>query len=324
MKLRHYRHPEDYGRVWAFLVETYDPNMQPSNWLAPRWEYMFYLCVPMFGVTAAELANIGIWEDDGEIVGVVHFEERLGEAYFQIRPGYGRIKPDMLAHAESHLAEMLPDGTHSLQAYINDWDEELIAAARARGYVREEGFTLYMSRFDARNLPATIPLPAGFALQSLAEDNDLAKLTRCLHRGFDHAGKPPEEKAETMRTLQTAPSFRKDLNIVVVARAASSYPPAASGTCPVAATPWSSRWRPTPTTAAWAWPRRPCWRRSAAPPAWVRPRRTWPPTRSFTCRSALKGCPAGMSGRRRSDSRVAGRGEPRMARPNNGLLPVWR
>lgn len=217
MKLRHYRHPEDYGRVWTFLVETYDPARQPSNWLAPRWEYMFYLCVPMFGTTPADLSNIGIWEEDGKIVGVVHFEERFGEAYFQIRPGCGRIKPDMLAHAESHLAEMLPDGTHSLQAYINDWDEDLIAAARARGYVRVESFTLYMSRFDSRKLPANIPLPAGFALQSLAEDNDIAKLTRCVHRGFDHEGTPPEEKAETMRYLQTAPSYRKDLNIVVVA-----------------------------------------------------------------------------------------------------------
>ncbi|TFG67032.1 MAG: GNAT family N-acetyltransferase [Anaerolineales bacterium] len=62
-----------------------------------------------------------------------------------------------------------------------------------------------------------IPLPDGFTLRSLADDNNLAKLHRVLHRGFNHEGEPPEDGLEGRRQSQLAPSYRKDLKIVVEA-----------------------------------------------------------------------------------------------------------
>lgn len=212
--LRTYRHPEDFERVSAFLVQTYQPSRQPSNWLQPRWEYMHYLCVPMFGMKADDLAKIGVWEDKGKIVGVVHFEDAYGQAYFQTHPDYPQLKEEMLRFAEDRLAARGPDGTRSLDAYINDWDDELIAVARSRGYRKKEDAAQYMSRLDPRDLPA-VSVPEGFTLKSLADDNDLAKVARCLHRGFNHPGEPPEGGIETIRHLQTAPNFRKELNVVV-------------------------------------------------------------------------------------------------------------
>ena len=39
-------------------------------------------------VKQVDLNSIGIWEADGNIVGVVHPEHFVGTAYFQIDPSY--------------------------------------------------------------------------------------------------------------------------------------------------------------------------------------------------------------------------------------------
>jgi predicted N-acetyltransferase YhbS len=62
-----------------------------------------------------------------------------------------------------------------------------------------------------------IRLPEGFHLQSLADENDLRKVHRVLHRGFDHPGEPPEDGLGGRRKMQSGPHFRHDLTIVAVA-----------------------------------------------------------------------------------------------------------
>ncbi|MEA3375466.1 MAG: GNAT family N-acetyltransferase [Chloroflexota bacterium] len=62
-----------------------------------------------------------------------------------------------------------------------------------------------------------IPLPAGFRLKTLAEDNDLHKVDRVLWRGFGHGDEPPEDGIRDREFMQSAPSFREDLNVVVEA-----------------------------------------------------------------------------------------------------------
>ena len=54
-------------------------------------------------------------------------------------------------------------------------------------------------------------------LKSLAEDNDLAKLARVIYRGFDHGEEPPATDCEARKKQQSVPSYRKDLNIIIVA-----------------------------------------------------------------------------------------------------------
>lgn len=215
--LRPYRHPEDFNAVSAFLVDTYEPGRQPSNWLQPRWEYMHFLCVPFLGLTVEDLSHIGIWEDNGAIVGLVHFEERYGEAYFQTHPDYALLNDDMLAHAQAHLSARSDDGVRALSAFISDSDAALQSAAHQRGFRKKHEGASYMSRIDPATLPGPPPLPEGFALKSLADGNDRAKAARVLHRGFNHPGEPPEGAAADRRILEAAPNFRKDLTIVVQA-----------------------------------------------------------------------------------------------------------
>jgi len=212
MHMRNFRSPADFIRIGDFLVETYQPGDRFQNWRQSRWEYMFYH--PM--LDAASLGRIAIWEDEGRIVGVANYEGALGEAYFHLRPGYEHLKPEMLAYAEANLAGVDEKGRNCLTVYINDFDTEFAATAGERGYQREEG-RAWMSRFDIAEPFPAIELPEGYRLQSLAEENDLHKVNRVLYRGFNHEGPPPEEDLPGRRSMQSAPNWCGELNLVVVA-----------------------------------------------------------------------------------------------------------
>ena len=59
-----------------------------------------------------------------------------------------------------------------------------------------------------------LPVPEGFEILGLDEDDDLRKVHRVMHRGFDHPGEPPEDELEDRRRKLSAPNLRKDLTIV--------------------------------------------------------------------------------------------------------------
>ncbi len=51
----------------------------------------------------------------------------------------------------------------------------------------------------------------------VADDNDLRQVTRVFWRGFNHGDEPPDGEVEDRKFMQSAPNYRKDLNLVVVA-----------------------------------------------------------------------------------------------------------
>lgn len=211
--LRLYRSPDDFQTVGDFLIANFQPGNNDGNWLQPAWEYMHshpYL-------DKSSLDKIGIWEDAGQIVGVAHYESKLGEAFFEIHPRYPYLKPAMLEYAEYHLYGETETGQRYVRAYVNDFDLEFETLVKSGGYAIAEQYTRPVSQFTIPQPFPCIQLPAGFRLKSLADDNDLAKIHRVLWRGFNHAGEPPAEGLEDRRRMQSTPNFRQDLTIVVEA-----------------------------------------------------------------------------------------------------------
>lgn len=209
--VRGYEHESDYARVGAFLVRTYRASGSDLNWLAPRWEYMHF----HYFITKVDLRPIGIWEADGEIVGVVHPEHRNGTVYLEVAPGYGELKREMMQYADENLA-WTSRGSRTLRIFINDGDEPLQRSAADAGYEKTTAYE-EMSRFD---IPAELdepPVPPGFRIASLADDDDPEKMHRLLWRGFNHEGDPPPDGIAGRQLMQSAPNFNKALNIVIVA-----------------------------------------------------------------------------------------------------------
>ncbi len=208
---RRYEHESDYSRVGEFLVRTYRTSGSHVNWLQPRWEYMHHHGF----IRNLDLRPIGIWETDGEIVGVVHPEHRQGTVYFELDPAHADLRREMLQYAEENLARA-SDGTRTLRIFVNDSDGELERAARQKGY-EKDGAHEEMSRFDITGLVPEPPVPPGFRIASLADDDDFWKMHRLLWRGFNHEGEPPPDARADREFMQSAPNFRKDLNVVIVA-----------------------------------------------------------------------------------------------------------
>lgn len=213
---RHYKGSEDYNRIDAFLIKHYQPDNKDGNWVEPTWEYMH----GHPALDSSSLGKIGIWEDAGEIVAVVHYEGGPGEAFFQFHPGYKHLQKEMLKYAEANLTgTSKKSGRKYLYAFINDKDEDLIALAKSRGYAIHADGLRPTYQFDIPNPFPPIQLPDGFHLTSLADEPDWAKVHRALWRGFDHGDDVPmnEEEFESRRKMFDTPKARRDLKIAVKA-----------------------------------------------------------------------------------------------------------
>lgn len=211
---RRYDATRDYEPVNQLLVETYRPGDRILNWLQPRWEYMHHHPY----IARVPLDVMLVFEDDGKIVGLANLEDGLTFVYFQRAPGYDYILPEMLTHADKYFggpSVMLQRKIIGL--FINDFDTELERLATSFGYERHEEHQNGYSKYDlTRPIPPT-PIPVGFRVQSLADDNDHQKINSCLWRGFNHEGEIPDEDLYTEAVAQSAPNFRKEHTIVAVA-----------------------------------------------------------------------------------------------------------
>ncbi len=209
--VRHYHHAADYESVGHFLVNTYGMRDGHINWLQPRWEYMHYH--PL--IRNVNLNAIGVWEARGEIVGVIHPEHAMGTAYVEIAPDHSDLKAKMLRYAEEHISTV-SEGVRRLRVYVNDRDRDFQRLAAEMGYTKGSG-SEPMSEFVIPEPFPPISLPDGFLLKSLAEDNNLHEVDRVLWRGFNHGDEPPEGGIADREFMQSAPNYRKDLNLVVEA-----------------------------------------------------------------------------------------------------------
>src|SRR6056297_975673 len=206
----------DYGKVMDFLAKTFDPELQASNWFPSRWEYMHFH--PYFDRKNAE--KIRIWETDGDVVAIVHYEMQLGEAYFEFRPGYEFLKEELFHYALDNLFKVTSDNDKKLIAFINESEEDqgLTDLAVTHMFERVEDYPQCMSVFDVSENSLDYRLPDGFTVCSLDEENDLKKVSRVLWRGFNHEGEPDiETELEDRKLMQSAPNYDKRLNIIIKA-----------------------------------------------------------------------------------------------------------
>ncbi|MCP3994792.1 MAG: GNAT family N-acetyltransferase [bacterium] len=213
VQVRPYNPATDYEPVSRFFIDVYEPTERLLNWMQPRWEYMHHH--PF--IADVPLETIGVFEDDGRIVGLAHPEDKLTFVYFQRRPGYDHILPAMFAHAATHFGGpsiMLERNIIGL--FINDFDAELQSVARSFGYERHPEHHDGYSKYDLTQAIPAAPIPNEYHIQSLADKNNQRKINECLWRGFNHEGDISEEDAAAPAVAQSAPNFRKDRTIVAV------------------------------------------------------------------------------------------------------------
>jgi len=130
--VRAYAPASDFESVSQMLIASYRPGDVFDPWLQPRWEYMHFH--PL--IRGLDLSRCEVAEEDGEIVGVVHFEHDPTCAYLQRRPGADHVIEPLLDWAADHLGGPSEGfGREVLVVYVPGFDEPLRSSLAARGFV---------------------------------------------------------------------------------------------------------------------------------------------------------------------------------------------
>jgi ribosomal protein S18 acetylase RimI-like enzyme len=238
IRCRAYQPDHDFMRVRQFLIDTFALYQRPYNWLIDHWNFCRYFVTPVhtyynvrhFDVPTRphpflwdEVARwehlVSVWENSaGEVVAVVNTEnEGPGEAWFQIHPAYTFLYDRLIDDVEERLADRA-EGVAFLKLYVNH-GSELETVAAARGYRKLPQPTTYLEyTLDPADPPAGLPLPAGFAIRSVAEVDDVEQRRRAKSIAFGGSFAPSDwPPAAAFRAMQQAPDYAADLDLFVLA-----------------------------------------------------------------------------------------------------------
>lgn len=213
VKIREFKILKDFEKIYQFLNEQYKEQgfIYP---LAPMFEYALTHCC--FNYMAVH--RFRIWEDDGAVVGLAGFEIFLGEAFVLADKNYEYLYHDMLDYAEKNIA-VRKDNENVINIKSKQEDQRLTEQLLKRGYIKKWSeprmYYSYEKGFNHN------PLPVGYEMFSLNEENDIEKWDECLWRGFDHGTKDEYTKQlkasdlDERATMQSGPNFKKDLAFVI-------------------------------------------------------------------------------------------------------------
>lgn len=181
---------KDYLPVREFLARLNRDRLTSLNFPWGRWEWMIgHGCLD-----DRYLDKIGIWESDGEIVGLATYESEPGDGFFCLDERFSHLKAEMLDYA---LHALNKDG--KFRAAIDNNDREFQRIARRMGFCP----TREVEHIAAADIGPALAyrLPEGFSIVSMADSAwDFRKYHRCLWRGFNHPGEPdPVEGAIAVR-----------------------------------------------------------------------------------------------------------------------------
>ena len=200
---------DDFFKVHEFLVTSYKEKSLEFDFEWSRWEW----CYSHSFFDHTTQGNIGIWEENKEIVAMATYEDKLGSAYLITRNGFACLREEMLAYAIDNLCK--DDG--SIRLLINNSDQELQNLAYKNGFraTREnEGRSvIYIDETDL-----SFSLPSGFRIINLVNGIDIKKHNRMMWKGFNHQGPAPEtrERLKSRQKMVSQPHLNPELNSIVM------------------------------------------------------------------------------------------------------------
>lgn len=224
MQLRHYDHEKDFLNVCEFLAENYKIQKGiPFNWCRARWEYMFFHPFMYKRNLFEILGKIGVWEEEGKIIAVVHFEDDLGQAYIETLGKNSTLKKEILDYAKENLSKTLTSGRKTIKVFVNQYDTEMEKLVVADGFTKDSMQSEVNTTLKLEPDKLNYIVPEGFRIQSLEDDDDVEKITLLLHKGFNHDGEPAEGDSKYTKIMQDAPHYDKNLQIVAMEEKSASY-----------------------------------------------------------------------------------------------------
>lgn len=132
---RRYSMLVDFQRVHDFLTDSYDRETLNSYLLPQYFEYAHHL--QWFDWLRTH--RFGLWEEDGEIVGIACYESNLGEVHLHTNKNHENLLPELLSWAEEELSAVkqeqgLESGKRHLKVWITDKEPKKREMLQTKGY----------------------------------------------------------------------------------------------------------------------------------------------------------------------------------------------
>lgn len=225
LTMRSYQTEEDYWRIREFLRSAMSANHKREwSWHVARWDYWIWFANPDIEKIPLN-ENIFIWEtEDGQIAAVINPEAR-GQVFPQVHPAHRspELEDEMMAAAERHLTVTGEDGTRKLWVWLDSQDGMRKEVLTRRGYQRVEtpGEQEYQHRRSLDEPLPDAPQVAGYVIRPQGDGLEL--LERCyasglgFHRDDINTARNNRDHPEWYHHIQSAPLYRRDLDLVAVA-----------------------------------------------------------------------------------------------------------
>lgn len=217
-----YAGEDDFFRIRAFLRELYLLNGRRDRaWQACRFDYWRWHGAA--NITHADLSQVvRLWQDVGGRLAAVLNPEGNDDAFLQVHPAATSpgLLSEMLDVAEDVLSAPTDSGGHRLTVWANEHETSLVTRLEARGYRRDDGPEFQRRRPVGLPIPEARPGP-GYTIRALGDDSELP--ARCYASGLafhpDDLSYAEQNRQDVTwyRNIQTAPMYRRDLDLVAVA-----------------------------------------------------------------------------------------------------------
>ena len=226
MKLvkRLYNDNEDYWRIREFLRQVMLlNNRRDLSWHVTRWDYLMWSFKPDDEKIRLE-ETVFIWEkESGQIAAVLHPEDR-GCVFLQIHPDFcaTELEAEMIAIAEKHLTSATLDRDRKPRLWVSadSQDKALQEVLTKRGFQRMD-LKEYKHRRSLDEPLPDVPATPGYTIRALGDGLELLERCYAMGLGFRkddfNAARAKRDHPDWYRSLQYAPLYRRDLDLIVVA-----------------------------------------------------------------------------------------------------------
>lgn len=219
---RLYECEDDFWRMRAFLREVFMLNNRlERSWHVARLDYARWHS--LINCAQMRMEDVAfLWESDGELIGFVMPDGGKGEAHLCVHPALRtrELEEQMLSVAEERLAVRSQDGAYNLRVWSPEPDALRREMLCQRGYSKADWVESVWRRSLDEPIP-DVPLAPGYSIRSLGDGLEL--LERCyasglgFHQGDITIAVDNRNDVTWYRNIQTAPLYRRDLDLVAVA-----------------------------------------------------------------------------------------------------------
>lgn len=200
------RFSADYHSVRAFLIRVNDRIRANPNFCWERWVWMISRPTEL----EQKRGQIGLWEADGEIVGLATFEDDENRYFAVVDPKHPEVYDELVAYIKGL-------GEPSKPVYVNIYDSDSLFQDIAR---QQEFYPTPEREYlacQSLKLPLPFSLDKQYRILSMDEEWDYRKYNEVMWKGFNHEGEADQSDSEIAfrKTMLSSPDLKQDLIVAI-------------------------------------------------------------------------------------------------------------